>query len=111
MRVEVLLHRTAELDDWPEKIREALEGKIQPLELEVKVLPTCGDLAFVEPSGDLSVAVLAPKKGRDALIIPVVERLISKNVRVFLAPFDEMPSLLEDFVAYLYHLLGIGEKE
>ena len=108
MRLNIILHRNAELDDWEEKIREALEGKVEPLELNFTVVPTEFDvLDGIDESSDVNVVVFAPKKGTGAVVAPVVEKLLEKGTKIFFAWYEDMLSMLEDFVVYLYGLLGI----
>ena len=111
MKLNIVLHKTSELDDWEEKIREAVEGKVEPLELNFTWVETCFDvLRGIDDSADINVVVLAPKKGMGSVVSPVIDRLLDKNARIFFGWYDDMPSMLEDFEAYLLRLLGVEAR-
>ena len=112
MRLHIVIPKTSELDDWEEKVKQALSGKVEPLEIDVKWVPRCFDvIEALDDSADVNVVVLAPKKEYIPAIAPLISALLEKKVKIFFGTYDEMPSLLEDFVSYLLGILGVEEKE
>ncbi len=110
MRVNIVLHRTSELDDWEEEVRKAVEGKVSPLELSFTWVWSCFDvLEGIDTEADLNVVVLAPRKELGAVVVPVVDRLMEEGVKLFFAWYEDAPSALEDFIDYLLHLLGVRD--
>ena len=110
MKVNVIIHKTSELDDWEEKVKETLEGKVEPLELVFSYSRNCFDiLRYIDDGAEKNVVVLAPKKGMGSVVSPVIQKLLERDVDIFFAWYEDAPSSLEDFIAYLKDLLGVKD--
>ena len=112
MKVNIILHRSSDLMDLEEQIRKGIEGKVEPLDLNITWVETCFDiLEGIDDSAHLNIVFLAPKRGMEPLLTPVMDRLLDRGVKIFFAWYDDAPSMVEDFQSYVLRLLGVPGKE
>ncbi len=106
MKVNIIIHKNAELDDWEEKVSDVLKSKVSPISITFSWVENEFELPRGVQDG-LNVAVLAPKKGTEPLMAPIVDRLMEKDVRIFYTSYEDAPSSLEDFIQFLLRIMGV----
>lgn len=106
MKLHVVVPKTAELEEIREEI-EKLKNLISPLEVIYDEPFTYFEIP--SPKGDINIYFLAPRKGEECLLTPVVDRLLSSGFKIFYTPFHDAPSSIEDFIQYVKKLLGVKE--
>ncbi|MDN5358657.1 MAG: hypothetical protein PWP76_500 [Candidatus Diapherotrites archaeon] len=82
MRVLVIQSKDSDWD-FSEKIREAVEGKVAPLELEFKTVPRFYDtLRAVSSTYDLNIVLFFPRKEEAAVAGPLLAELLKTGAKV-----------------------------
>ena len=107
MRVRVV--QSADADwDLSDKIREALEGKITPLELDfVTVKRFYQTVGAVDSSADVNIVLLFPRKEEAAIAAIVLDRLQSAGTKVIFYFADELGTYEDDILEMVQSAAGL----
>ncbi len=107
MRVRVI--QSADADwDLSDRIREALTGKITPLELDfVTVKRFYQAVNVLDRTADVNIVLLFPRKEEAAIAATVIDRLQSAGAKVILYFADELGTYEDDILEMVRSAVGL----
>ncbi len=108
MNVRVVIIESEDSDaNLLEQIRAALEGKVEPLELEGRVVKFFYQIPdAIDPEADMNVALLFPKKEYGSIAAEVYRTLLERGVKVFFEWYENLPAMEDEIVEEVVKLLS-----
>ncbi len=106
MHVHVVQSRDADWD-LSDKIRQALDGKIVPLELSFSEVPRFYQLPdALNNAADVNIALLFPRKEEACIAAGTLQELRRRGAKVVFYFADELGTYEDDIIADVLGLLG-----
>jgi len=107
--MRVLVIQSADSDwDFEEKIRESVEGKIAPLELDFQKVPRFYDaLNAISSFYDMNIALFFPSKNEATMAAPILLELLKSGVRVIFYYSEDVGIYEDDILKAVMSFFGL----
>ncbi len=107
--MRVLVIQSADSDwDFEEKIRQAVEGKIAPLELDFRKVPRFYDtLRAISSSYDMNIVLFFPSKNEAVMAAPILLELLRSNAKVLFYYAEDVGVYEDDILKTVLSFFGL----
>ncbi|HID09367.1 TPA: hypothetical protein EYP13_04005 [Candidatus Micrarchaeota archaeon] len=106
MRVVIIQSRDSDVD-LVERIRAAVEGSVEPLEIEGRTVCFFYQIPeAVDPDADMNIALLFPRRVYGAIAAEVYRVLVERRARVFFEWYENLPAAEDAIVDEIVRLIS-----